>query len=129
MNKIHLIGNLTHDPELSVTASGIAVCNFSIAVNRSYKNADGEREADFFNCKAWRKLGDTVKKYVKKGNKISVLGHVVTGVYEDDKGNKKNSFTVIVDEIEFLTPATTKDEGSINEELQLNKIFDEDIPF
>lgn len=126
MNKIHLIGNLTRDPELAVTASGTAVCNFSIAVNRNYKNADGERDADFFNCKAWRKLGETVSKYVKKGNKVSVLGHVMTGNYEDSEGIKRNSFTVIVDDIEFLTPNSSKDEEAFNEGRQPEG---EEIPF
>ncbi len=76
MNKIFLIGNLTRDPELSETANGIKHCRFSIAVNRNYSGADGERKTDYFNCTAWRGLGETVARYAKKGNKVAVCGSV-----------------------------------------------------
>ena len=59
MNKVFLIGNLTRDPELTETTSGVSICRFSIAVNRNYSGADGERKTDFFNCTAWRGLGET----------------------------------------------------------------------
>ena len=62
MNKVFLIGNLTRDPELSETPSGVAVCHFSIAVNRNYSSGDGERQTDFFNCVAWRGLGETIAR-------------------------------------------------------------------
>ena len=71
MNKVFFIGNLTHDPELRETASGVAVCSFSIAVGRNYTDGNGERQTDFFNCTAWRGLGETIARYTKKGNKAS----------------------------------------------------------
>lgn len=74
MNKVFLIGNLTRDPELSETGSGISVCRFSIAVNRDYTNADGERETDFFNCTAWRGIAETIARYCKKGTKSQYAG-------------------------------------------------------
>ena len=62
MNKVELIGNLTRDPELTETASGVSVCRFSIAVKRNYYGSDGERKTDFFNCVVWRGLGETIGK-------------------------------------------------------------------
>ena len=67
MNKAFLIGRLTRDPELSQTPSGISVCKFGLAVNRNFTNADGEREADFFNITAWRALAENCSKYLTKG--------------------------------------------------------------
>ena len=71
MNKIFLIGNLTRDPELSETNSGIAVCRFNVAVNRRWAG-DGEQQTDFFNVTAWRGLAETVARFCKKGNKVAV---------------------------------------------------------
>ena len=69
MNKVFLIGNLTRDPELTETPSGVAVCHFAIAVNRNYSSQDGERQTDFFNCTAWRAMAETIARYTKKGKK------------------------------------------------------------
>lgn len=70
MNKVFLIGNLTRDPELTETPSGVAVCHFAIAVNRNYSSQDGERQTDFFNCTAWRATAETVARYTKKATKL-----------------------------------------------------------
>lgn len=102
MNKIFLIGNLTKDPELSETSSGVAVCRFSIAVNRRYTTANGERETDFFNVTAWRGLAETVAKYCKKGQKVAVIGTIQIRQYEANDGTKRMSVDVVVDEVEFL---------------------------
>lgn len=104
MNKIILIGNLTRDPELSETRSGVPYCNFSIAVSRSFTNSDGERETDFFDCIAWRGAAETIANYFSKGNKIGVSGRAEVGSYEDDYGNKRKSFKVVVEDFDFLTP-------------------------
>ena len=104
MNKIFLIGNLTRDPELSETPSGIPVCRFSIAVNRNQSSADGERITDFFNCTAWRALGETIARYCRKGNKVSVVGSVQIRNYEDSTGAKRTAVDVICSDVEFLTP-------------------------
>ena len=82
MNKVFLIGNLTRDPELSTTNSGISVCRISIAVSRRFANADGSRETDFFNVTAWRGTADNCAKFLKKGNKIAVSGSIQTRNYE-----------------------------------------------
>lgn len=104
MNKIFLIGNLTRDPELSETNSGVSVCRFSIAVNRRFSSQDPERQTDFFNVTAWRALAETVAKYCKKGNKVAVTGSVQIRNYEDNAGQKRTFVDVVADDVEFLTP-------------------------
>lgn len=109
MNKIFLIGNLTRDPELTETSSGVSICRFAIAVNRNYSGADGERKTDFFNVTAWRGLGETVARYAKKGNKVAVSGSLEIRNYEDSQGNKRTGVDVIAQDVEFLTPRSNSD--------------------
>ncbi len=111
MNKVILIGNLTRDPELTETANGTAVCRFSVAVNRNYTNGDGERETDFFNCTAWRGLGESVARYCTKGKKIAVTGSVQMRNWEDNDGNKHQGVDVIAQDVEFLTPRQAEEEN------------------
>lgn len=103
MNKIIEIGNLTRDPEYSTTPNGTAVCKMSIAVNRNFTNANGERETDFFNIVAWRGLADNCSKYLSKGKKIAVVGSLQNRNYEIN-GEKKYVTEIMADEIEFLSP-------------------------
>lgn len=107
MNKVFLIGNLTRDPELTETQSGVSVCRFSLAVNRNYTGADGERQADFFNCTAWRGLAETVAKYCKKGKKLAVVGTLQVRSYEDNEGVKRTVTDVVAQEVEFLSSPDT----------------------
>ena len=109
MNRVILIGNLTRDPEVSSTNSGINVCRFAIAVSRTYANADGERGVDFFNITAWRALADNCGKFLKKGSKVCVVGSLQNRSYEDADG-KKHYVTDIVDsEVEFLSTRNSGD--------------------
>ena len=103
MNKVFLIGNLTRDPELTETTSGVSLCRFSIAVNRNYGGADGERKTDFFNVVAWRGLGETVARYAKKGNKVAVSGSIELRNYEDGQGVKRTGVDIVAQDVEFLT--------------------------
>lgn len=103
MNKVFLIGNLTREPELTTTNSGISMCRFSIAVNRNFANADGVREADFFNLTAWRGLADRCGKYLHKGTKVAVVGALQNRSYEVN-GEKRYATDIILDDVEFLTP-------------------------
>lgn len=112
MNKIILIGNLTKDPELRTTSSGINVCRFSIAVNRPVAGANGERAVDFFDCTAWRKLAELVNQYCTKGKKVAVTGHVQLGSYEDNQGVKRKTFDVIAQDVEFLTSNKNSEHGA-----------------
>ena len=109
MNKVFLIGNLTRDPELSETPSGVSVCHFAIAVSRSYSSQDGERQTDFFECTAWRGLGETIARYTKKGNKVAVVGSIQLRNYEDNQGVKRTAVDIIAQDVEFLTPKANGD--------------------
>jgi single-strand DNA-binding protein len=104
MNKVFLIGNLTRDPESRETPSGVPMCRFSIAVNRNYRNADGDRQTDFFNCTAWRGQAETIARYTKKGNKVAVTGSIELREYEDNQGVKRTAVDIIVQDCELLTP-------------------------
>lgn len=111
MNKTWLIGNLTRDPELSETSSGIAVCRFSIAVNRDYKTEGGERIADFFNITVWRNQAENCGKFLKKGSKVSVVGSLQNRSYEDRDGNKRTVTEIVANEVEFLSTANSSTEN------------------
>lgn len=104
MNKAFLVGNLTRDPELRTTSSGIPVCSFSIAINRRFRNASGQQETDFINITAWRQLAELCSKYLVKGRKVGVVGSIQTRTYEAQDGSKRNAFEVVADEVEFLSP-------------------------
>ena len=104
MNKEFLIGNLTKEPDLAETPNGVAVCKFSVAVSRDYANADGERETDFFNITVWRGRAENCGKYLKKGNKVAIVGTLQNRSYEDKDGIKRNVTDIIASEVEFLTP-------------------------
>ncbi len=103
MNKVMLIGNLTRDPELRTTSSGTSVCTFSIAVNRNFTNAAGEREADFINITVWRGLAENCAKYLTKGRKVAVCGALQSRTYDDKEGNKRYALEVVADDVEFLS--------------------------
>lgn len=107
MNRIFLIGNLTKDPELRSTNSGVTVCTFTIAVNRRFAK-DGEKVADFFNINAWRQLGETCSRYLAKGRKVAVIGELQPRTYEAKDGTTRTSLDVTADEIEFLSPKDAK---------------------
>lgn len=104
MNKVFLIGNLTRDPEMRSTQSGVAVCNFSIAVNRCFKNANGKQETDFLNVIAWRQLAELCGKYLAKGRKVAVTGSIQTRTYDAKDGSKRTAWDIVADEVEFLSP-------------------------
>lgn len=106
MNKVFLIGNLTRDPELRTTPSGVSVCSFTIAVNRRRASSAeaGQPEADFFRVSAWRQLGENCSKYLAKGRKVSVVGTVSASAYVGNDGQARASLEVQADDVEFLTP-------------------------
>lgn len=102
MNKVELIGRLTKDPEIRMTANQVAFCNFTLAVDRSFKDSNGQRQADFINCVAWRQTATFIQKYFRKGNRLGVIGSIQTRNYEDKNGQKVFVTEVIVDEAEFV---------------------------
>ena len=102
MNRVELVGRITRDPELRYTSSNIASVRFTLAVNRNFTNQNGEREADFINCVAWRNQAENICKYLDKGSLVGIEGTIQTGSYTDDKGNKRISFDVVANRVEFL---------------------------
>lgn len=102
MNKVVLIGRLTKDPELRYTSNNVASATFTLAVNRPFQNQNGVREADFINVVVWRKSAETIKKYVTKGNLISVEGRIQTRNYDGQDGKKVYVTEVVADNFEFL---------------------------
>ena len=132
MNKVILIGNLTRDPELTETPSGVPVCRFAIAVSRDYADSQGNRETDFFNITTWRGKAETCGKYLKKGNKVAVCGSLQNRSYEDKDGIKRTVTDVIASDIEFLTPKQSEEESVVSvkrERPQLEEIDDNQLPF
>lgn len=134
MNKVMLIGNLTRDPELSTTPSGVSVCKFSIAVGRKFANADGTRDVDFFNIVSWRGLAENVGKFLKKGKKCCVVGQIQNRNYEAQDGSKRHITEIIADEVEFLSPqnndtGTPPPPPDKNDPHAMIPVSDDNLPF
>ena len=103
MNKVELVGRLTKDPEVKLTSNQTPFCNFTIAVDRRFKDANGQRQADFINCVAWRQTAVFIQKYFHKGNRIGLVGSIQTRSYDDQQSGQKRFITeVVVDEAEFV---------------------------
>lgn len=104
MNKMFIIGNLTRDPEMRTTTSGVSVCSFDVAVTRRFASQGGERQTDYFRVNAWRQLGETCQKYLAKGRKVAVVGELQARTYEGKDGATRMSLDIAADEVEFLSP-------------------------
>ena len=140
MNKLFLIGNLTRDPEMSETASGVAFCRLGIAVNRPYQGSDGERATDFFNITVWRTQAENCGRYLKKGSKVAVIGSLQNRSYEDKDGNKRQVTDIIANEVEFLSVRTQGEGGDMDihdssmrggrsDRPALEPVNEDDLPF
>ena len=104
MNRVVLVGRLTKDPELKYTPAGAAVATFTLAVNRTFTNQQGEREADYINCVVWRKAAESVANYLKKGSLAGVDGRLQTRNYEGNDGKRVYVTEVIAESVQFLEP-------------------------
>lgn len=102
MNKILLMGRLKKDPELRYTQGGTAVASFTLAVNRSFANQNGEREADFINCVAWQKAAEFVANYFKKGQQMALEGRLQVRSYDDNNGQRRWVTEVVTEKVEFV---------------------------
>ena len=126
LNRIVIIGRLTRDPEVRSTANGTPVCTFTLAVDRSFKSASGERETDFIPVVVWRQLGETCGRYLAKGKLAAVDGRLQIRTYQAQDGSKRTAAEVVADNVRFLSP---KSEPSVNDsEVDLAPPLD-DIPF
>lgn len=101
LNKTIIMGNLTRDPELRTTSNQVPVASFTLAVERNFKDANGNRAVDFINCVAWRNQADFVTKYFQKGVRMVLVGSIQTRTYDDKDGNKRTATEVVADEIFF----------------------------
>ena len=112
INNVTLVGRLTRDPELRYTAQNTAVATFSIAVNRRFKNAAGEREADFINCVIWRQQAENLANWAKKGALIGVVGSIQTRNYENQQGQRVYVTEVVVDNFQMLESRAAREGGA-----------------
>ena len=110
INRVVLVGRLTRDPELKYTANGIANLRFSVAVNRAFTNQNGERQADFINCVAWRGQAENMAKFLRKGSLIGVEGRIETGSYQAQDGTTRYTTDVVADSVQFLEPRSSQND-------------------
>lgn len=125
MNLLHIIGNLTADPELRTTTTGKEVCSFDVAVNRRRTSNNPDPGADYFRVSAWEEKGKLCKQYLKKGNKVSIVGSVSVRAYTNSKGEARGSMEVTANEVEFLSPKGDKTDPQTG----MQKVEDDDMPY
>ena len=139
MNKLTIIGNLTRDPELRTTSTGVNVCSFTVAVNRRRSSQNNQPEADFFRVSAWRQLGENCQRYLAKGRKVCVVGPVSVQSYNAADGTARFSLEVMAEDVEFLSsrnedaagyaPAAPVMTSAPAMEKGFQEVDDEDLPF
>lgn len=128
MNKAILIGRVTKDIDLKTTTSGKSVVQFTLAVNRDYKNAEGNYDADFINCVAFEQRAETISKFVHKGDRFGIVGKISTRTFDKNDGSKGYATEVIVEGFEFLEPK--KDKPSVDVMPDDFEPYDDDeLPF
>ena len=101
LKHIAIHGRLTRDPEIRQTQSGVSVCNFTVAVDRSFTRQGEEKQTDYFDCVAWRGLADTISKYFTKGKEIVVLGEMQSRKWQDKDGNNRVSWEIMANSVDF----------------------------
>ena len=145
LNNVVLIGRITKDPELRTTASGQNTVSFSLAVERNFKDQNGETQADFINCVAWRSQADFIANYIKKGFLISVQGRIQVRNYLDQAGQTRYVTEVVVENVSNLQPRDsqgstpvsqsnyqqngTKSQGDASQEFEASEVSEDDLPF
>lgn len=132
MNKVLLIGRLTANPELRYTTSNNAVTTFSIAVDRNFKNEDGNKEADFINIVAWNKKAELIHQYLKKGDRVGIGGRLQVRKYQNERGENRYVTEVVADEVEFLNskkpeekPVAVQNNQTLEEKVNSNKPYED----
>lgn len=127
MNKAILIGRLTKDPDSRVTQNGTAVCTFTLAVDRRFKDSNGEKQTDFIQIVAWRKTAELCGKYLHKGSQAAISGEIQTRSYEAKDGGKRYVTEIVADEVQFLggKPTSAQDGGQVG----FTEIDEDDLPF
>ncbi|HDA7923446.1 TPA: single-stranded DNA-binding protein [Staphylococcus aureus] len=141
LNRTVLVGRLTKDPEYRTTPNGVSVTTFTIAVNRTFTNTQGEREADFINCVTFRKQAENVNNYLSKGSLAGVDGRLQSRSYENKDGQRVFVTEVVADSVQFLEPKNNNQQPNNNYHQQrqtqtgnnpfdnTTAIIDDDLPF
>lgn len=135
MNKIVLTGRLTANPELRYTANNTAVTSFTLAVDRNFKNEDGNKEADFINIVAWNKKAELIHQYLKKGDRVGISGRLQVRKYQNERGENRYVTEVVADEVEFLnskksgldekSPVKSEENRTLEEKVNSNKPYED----
>lgn len=115
INSVCLVGRLTRDPELKYTGNNVAVASFSLAVNRNFKDANGEREADFINCVIWRQQAENLANWAKKGALIGITGRIQTRSYENQQGQRVYVTEVVAENFQMLESRAVREGGNANQ--------------
>ncbi len=129
LNRIILIGRLTRDPELRYVPSGHPVASFSLAVDRPFANQQGERETDFIDIVAWRKLAEQVSQHLSKGRLVAVEGRLQVRSYETQDGQKRKVAEVVADAVRFLDRKATGASAAIAEGGEFAEEGEQEVPF
>ncbi len=137
INNVTLVGRLTRDPELRHTTSNVAVATFNLAVNRNFKGANGEREADFINCMIWRKQAELFADWCKKGNLVGITGRIQTRSYDNQQGQRIYVTEVVAETFQQLEKRdNSANQSNIEEQMPASfgatnplDISDDDLPF
>lgn len=133
LNRVILIGRLTKDPELKYTPSGVAVCQFTLAVDRPFTTQGGEREADFIPVVVWRQLAETCANYLRKGRLTAVEGRIQVRNYENNEGKRVYVTEIIADNVRFLESSKKDSSSGSQDPFQDDgkpiDIADKDLPF
>ena len=127
-----IIGRMTKSVELKTTQNGTSTCSFTVAVDRAFKNANGEKVTDFINCVAWRGQAEFISKYFTKGSVIGVQGNIQTRSYTDKEGNKRTATEILVDRAFFVggnERNTSSNENASESEFDAADGESEDLPF
>lgn len=115
LNSVCLVGRLTRDPELKYTGNNVAVATFSLAVNRNFKDANGEREADFINCVIWRQQAENLANWAKKGALIGITGRIQTRSYENQQGQRVYVTEVVAENFQMLGSRAAREGSNANQ--------------
>lgn len=121
INRVVIVGRLTKEPEYRVTPSGVQVATFTLAINRTFTNQNGERQADFINCVVFRTPAENVNKYLNKGNLAGVEGRLQSRSYENNEGKRVYVIEVVCDSVQFLEPKSNNQQQSNYQPPQYNQ--------
>ena len=120
INRVVLVGRLTKDVELRYTPSGVPMARFTMAVNRPFSNQQGEKEADFIGCIAWRKQAENLANFMRKGSLIGIEGRIQTGSFEGQDGKRVYTSDVVADAVQFLEPRSNENAQNGGQQQQYN---------